>query len=84
MIYFRYLNQTFVALEILFLFHTGAFFHLIIFFNITPTPTFTVVDGLHFSNFLALEISAFDLSGSPGRFGIKVLFLLIKSAIKLT
>ena len=48
------------------------------------TPFFIDTFGLHFKSFLALEILAKDLSGSPGLFGILIFSPPIILAIAFT
>ena len=53
---------------------TGASFQLLIFFNNISIPSSIVIVGCQLSCSLILDISAKDLSVSPGLFGTIVLF----------
>ena len=59
---------------------TGASFHSLIFFNNILIPSLIVILGCQLKCALILDISAKDLSGSPGLFGILTLFPPIISA----
>ena len=62
---------------------TGASFHSLIFFNNILIPSLIVILGCQLKCVLILDISAKDLSVSPGLFGTLILLSPIRSAIKL-